>query len=63
MEREGEHQGEPRQLGRKILGWSDGVPLEFYDETHRPNHFMNFGEEIENVLGGEERIEYEDYLS
>ena len=40
-----------------------GVPLEFYDETHRPNHFMNFGEEIGDASGGDERIEFEDYLS
>ena len=27
-----------------------GVPLSFYDETHRPNHFMNFGLIFETLL-------------
>lgn len=40
-----------------------GVPLAFYDETHRPNHFVGFGEEVGDAPGGEERIEFEDYLS
>ena len=40
-----------------------GHPLEFYDEIHRPNHFLNFGDE--NGAEGdvdEERVDYEDWL-
>ena len=38
-----------------------GNPLEFYDELHRPNHFLNFGEET----GGndsDDRLDIEDWL-
>jgi len=40
-----------------------GHPLEFYDEIHRPNHFLNFGDENgANGEDGDERVDYEDWL-
>ena len=39
-----------------------GHPLEFYDEIHRPNHFLTFGDENAGGDEEEERVEYEDWL-
>ena len=45
-----------------------GTPLEFYNELHRPNHFLNFSEDTsgdnqgDSYGGDDDRVDYEDWL-